>query len=158
MPANDTYSWNQKTLNIVFALSSLVMLLSVILMMKKDQDDEWRPIQRKNFALEAKLREVELEAIVNKDFEAEKTALQKQIDKTDAELRKTMSEPANAELFVKLDVEQRKVDTLGDELKSLNGIRDQARAEYDLAIRDSLADDIIDKRMANFNDCQARCD
>ena len=36
MPANDTYWWNQKTLNIVFALSSVVMLLSVILMMQKD--------------------------------------------------------------------------------------------------------------------------
>ena len=80
MPANDTYSWNQKTLNVVFALSSVAMLLSVILMMKKDQDDEWRPIQRKNFQLEAKLREVELKAIEDEDFKTTTAELKKQID------------------------------------------------------------------------------
>ena len=96
------------------------MLLSVILMMKKDQDDEWRPIQRKNFALEAKRREVELQAIVSKDFEAEKSALAEQVRQAAMELEKSKAEPANAELFVKLDVQQRLVDTLGDELKSLN--------------------------------------
>jgi hypothetical protein len=51
MPATDNYRWNQKTLNGVFAASSVILLLSVIVMMKKDQDDEWRPIQRKNFKL-----------------------------------------------------------------------------------------------------------
>jgi len=158
MPANDTYSWNQKTLNIVFALSSLVMLLSVILMMKKDQDDEWRPIQRKNFALEAKLREVELSGIRSQDFEAEKSSLQKQIDEADAALKKVKGESTNQELFAKLDTEQRKVDTLGEELRSLNGIRDQARAQFDLAVRDSLEDGLIGQRMANFSASQGRCD
>lgn len=157
MPANDTYWWNQKTLHIVFAISSVAMLLSVILMMKKDQDDEWRPIQRKNFALEAKLREVELQGIVSKEFEAEKSALEDQVKKTGKELDKAKAEPANAELFDTLDAQQRLVDRLGDELKSLNGIRDQARAEVDLGVRDALPKAVLDERMSKFNACQQRC-
>ena len=138
MPANDTYSWNQKTLNIVFALSSVVMLLSVILMMQKDQDDEWRPIQQKNFKLEAKLREVELKAIENKDFEAKKADLQKQVNNASESLEKAKAESGNADLFSELDKQQREVDRLGDELKSLNGLRDQARARFDLSISEEI--------------------
>ncbi len=138
MPANDTYWWNQKTLNVVFGLSSFAMLLSVILMMKKDQDDEWRPIQRKNFALEAELREAELKEIESKEFETEKAELQKQIDAAAVALNQARKESQNEELFAKLDLQQREVDRLGDELKSLNGLRDRARAKYDLAISDGL--------------------
>jgi hypothetical protein len=123
MPANDTYSWNQKTLNVVFALSSFVMLLSVILMMKKDQDDEWRPIQRKNFALEAELREVELKKIESKQFETEKAELQKQIDTAKVALDQARKEAQNAELFARLDLQQREVDRLSEELKSLLKLR-----------------------------------
>ena len=128
MPANDTYSWNQKTLNIVFALSSVVMLLSVILMMQKDQDDEWRPIQRKNFELEAKLREVELTAIESEDFKAKKADLQKQIDAAAVALEKTKTEEKNSELFSLLDTQQREVDRLSEVLKSLNGLRPADRS------------------------------
>ncbi|MEZ6033406.1 MAG: c-type cytochrome [Planctomycetaceae bacterium] len=158
MPANDTYSWNQKTLNVVFALSSVAMLLAVILMMKKDQADEWRPIQRKNFQLEARLREVELQGIETKAFESQKAELQKEIDKAARAVEAAKAEPQNAELFAKLDSEQREVDRLGDELKSLNGIRDESRAKYDLAVRDSLPADIIAERMADFERRQQLCD
>lgn len=156
MPANDTYSWNQKTLNIVFALSSVAMLLSVILMMKKDQDDEWRPIQRKNFQLEAKLREVELKTIENQAFESQKAELQKQVDKAAANLKTAKKD--NAELFGKLDAQQREVDRLSDELKSLNGLRDQSRARFDLSVSEGLSTEEADRRKEVFNDSQRLCD
>ena len=124
MPANDTYWWNQKTLNIVFALSSFVMLLSVILMMQKDHDDEWRPIQRKNLQLEAKIDEVQLTAIEDDTFKAQTGALQQQIGASAAALKKTKAEPGNAELFSTLDAQQRVVDRLEVNLKSKNALRD----------------------------------
>lgn len=158
MPANDTYSWNQKTLNIVFALSSVVMLLSVILMMQKDQDDEWRPIQRKNFELEAKLREVELTAIESDDFKTKKADLQKKIDDAGVALEKTKSEEKNAELFALLDAQQREVDRLSEVLKSLNGLRDEARAKFDLAVSVGLPAEETNQKMSAFKDRQALCD
>ncbi len=157
MPANDTYSWNQKTLNIVFALSSVVMLLAVIVMMRKDQDDEWRPIQRKNFALEAKLREVELAAIESDDFKAQKTDLQAKIDSAAAALKTTKTEAKNAELFASLDKQQREVDRLSEELKSLNGLRDEARAKYDLAISVGLPKEATSQKFSDFEARQAVC-
>ena len=158
MPANETYSWNQKTLNIVFALSSVVMLLSVILMMQKDQDDEWRPIQRKNFQLEAKLREVELSAIESDDFKAKKAALQQKIAAADVALKQVKTEATNEELFSLLDRQQREVDRLGEVLKSLNGLRDEARAKFDLAVSVGLPEADISQKMAGFKTRQGLCD
>ncbi len=158
MPANDTYWWNQKTLNIVFALSSFVMLLSVILMMQKDHDDEWRPIQRKNFQLEAKIDEVQLTAIEDDTFKAQTGALQQQIGASAAALKKTKAEPGNAELFSTLDAQQRVVDRLEVDLKSKNALRDEARAVYDLGVRDALPADAATQSMAFFESRQQICD
>ena len=158
MPANDTYWWNQKTLNIVFALSSFVMLLSVILMMQKDHDDEWRPIQRKNFQLEAKIDEVQLTAIEDDTFKAQTGALLQQIGASAAALKKTKAEPGNAELFSTLDAQQRVVDRLEVDLKSKNALRDEARAVYDLGVRDALPADAATQSMAFFESRQQICD
>lgn len=158
MPANDQYWWNQKTLNVVFALSSVALLLAVLLMMKKDQADEWRPIQRKNFALEARIREVELNNIQSEAFKTETASLQKQVDAAAAALKEKKAEPKTAALFAKLDSEQRVVDELELDLKSKNGLRDEARAKYDLAVRDSLAADEIAQKLKGFTDRQKACD
>ena len=157
MPANDTYWWNQKSLNIVFALSSLAMLLSVIVMMQKDHDDEWRPIQRKNFQLEAKIREVELKAIEDDAFKARAAELKSQIDAAAAALKKQKAEPKNAELFVTLEQQQRVVDRLEVDLKSKNALRDEARAKYDLAVRDALPPDAAGARKEFFEKRQEIC-
>ncbi|HQZ63560.1 MAG TPA: c-type cytochrome, partial [Planctomycetaceae bacterium] len=155
MPANDQYWFNQKTLNIVFALSSVVLLLSVILMMQKDQTDEWRPIQRKNFALEAKLREVELNAINTTDFEAKTAELRQQIDAVAVALSATKAVPENAELFALQDSQQREVDRLELDLKSKNGLRDEASARRGLAVRDGLP---LDETTRLFEQRQKNCD
>src|ERR1700687_5569898 len=47
MAATDQTYRNQKTLNIVFGLTSLAMFLTVILMMVQDYNKEFKPIQRK---------------------------------------------------------------------------------------------------------------
>jgi mono/diheme cytochrome c family protein len=47
MAATDQTFRNQKTLNIVFGLTSLVMFLTVIVMMVQDYNREFKPIQRK---------------------------------------------------------------------------------------------------------------
>jgi hypothetical protein len=48
MAATDKTFRNQKTLNIVFGVTSLAMFLSVMLMMVQDYYKEFKPIQRKS--------------------------------------------------------------------------------------------------------------
>ena len=89
MPATDHFRWNQKTLNVVFAASSVVLLVSVIAMMRQDQADEWRAYQRQNFRLEATLREKDLVAVQTEQYRAELGVLQEkqaEADKKDAVL------------------------------------------------------------------------
>jgi len=138
----------------VFALSSVAMLLSVILMMQKDQDDEWRPIQRKNFQLEAKVREVELKVIEDDAFKIRSGELKKQIATAEEDLSKAKAVPENAELFRKLESEQRIVDRLEVDLKSRNALRDEARANFDLSVRDALPTDQTAARLAFFESRQ----
>ena len=133
------------------------MLLSVILMMQKDQDDEWRPIQRKNFQLEAKLREVELKAIEGDVFKASKADLKRHIAVAAAALEKTKAEPQNEELFALLDTQQREVDRLNEVLKSLNGLRDEARAKFDLAVSVGLPEETTRQKMLDFEKRQELC-
>ena len=118
MPANDSYRWNQKTLNVVFAASSVIMLLSVILMMKQDQTDEWREYQRTNFKLEATVREADLRAIESTGFVQQRDALERQVAESNVALEKARTE--QADLFATQDAQQREVERLAIQLKFEN--------------------------------------
>jgi len=156
MPATDHFRWNQKTLNVVFAASSVVLLVSVIAMMRQDQADEWRAYQRQNFRLEATLREKDLVAVQTEEYSAELGVLeekQAEADKKDAEFRESQRG-----LFKEADRLQRDVERLEVELKFKNSIRDQARGVYDLAIRDGVSGEKLEALFASFKGRQAECD
>ncbi len=155
MPANDSYRWNQKTLNVVFAASSVIMLLSVILMMKQDQTDEWREYQRTNFKLEATVREADLRTIESTGFLQQREALERQVAESNIALEKARTE--QAELFATQDAQQREVERLAIQLKFENSDRDEARANFDLAVRDALPDEETDELHAEYEGRQEIC-
>jgi len=155
MPATDNFRWNQRTLHVVFAASSLILLVSVIAMMRQDQADEWRAYQRTNFNLEASLRERDLKEVRSKEYVAELTALETQkqeADAKDAEFRQKQGD-----LLKTADQQLREVERLEVELKFKNSIRDQARGVYDLAIRDAVSGPALEKLYADFQTRQGEC-
>ncbi|MEI7698426.1 MAG: hypothetical protein WCK86_01415 [Planctomycetia bacterium] len=155
MPATDDFRWNQKTLHSVFAVSSVVLLLSVYSMLKQDQADEWRAIQRNVFQIEAAVREKELNRVQNTEFLAKRTDLEKQLADAASDLETQRSE--QAKLFADLKERERQVESLEGSLKFRNSDRDEARANFDLAVRDALPEELLKARLEAFNERQARC-
>lgn len=155
MPATDQFRWNQKTLNVVFAASSVLLLLSVIAMMRQDQADEWRAYQRTNFKLEATVREADLKSIESAEFQAQREEMDKKVAEAEASLEKSKAD--KADLFAEQESLQRKVDALEIDLKFKNSDRDEARAIYDLAVRDALPEEQAQARYAEFEAKQGIC-
>ncbi|MBL8815736.1 MAG: c-type cytochrome [Planctomyces sp.] len=155
MPATDHYRWNQRTLHVVFAASAVGLLAAVLVMMRQDQADEWRPIQRKNFELEAAVRERDLQLLKTKDYEKQLLALEKRKSGAQEEVRK--AEAAKPELTLNQDRQQRMVERLQIELKAKNSLRDEARGNYDLAIRDGIQGPKLESLMAEFRTRQQDC-
>jgi cytochrome c2/cbb3-type cytochrome oxidase cytochrome c subunit len=155
MPATDNFRWNQKTLNVVFAASSVFLLASVIVMMKQDQADEWKVYQRTNFELDATVRRADLAAIESAEYKTQVEELDKKVAEAAADLEATKAK--TPELFSGQEALQRKVDKLEIDLKFKNSDRDEARAQYDLAVRDALSEVDMNARFKLFQDKQALC-
>lgn len=136
MPATEIFHWNQRTLHLVFAVSSVVLFVAVIAMMYEDHSDEWREYQRTNFDLEAAIRERDLEAARTEEFVAKKEALELQLSEAEDELAQIRE--AQSEEFERNDQLVRDVEQLEIRLKFDNSLRDEARSKYDLAVRDDL--------------------
>ncbi len=156
MPATDHYRWNQRTLNIVFAASAVGLLAAVVVAMRQDQADEWRPVQRKNFELEAAMRERDLRQLETKDYEKQLVQVEKRKAAADEEVAK--AESSRPDLLKNQDLQQRLVDRLEVELKAKNSLRDEARGNYDLAIRDAVTGAKLEGLYAEFQQKQKDCD
>lgn len=156
MPAIDNFCWNQRTLNIVFAASSVILLLSVFVMMKQDQADEWRNIQRTNFAIEAEIRAADLKAIETPEFKKQRDVLAKQVEEAEQSLE--TAKASQQELFDRQAAEQLDVERLEIDLKFKNSERDEARANYDLAVRDALPEEQFSQRFEEAQRRQQICD
>lgn len=156
MPATDDYRWNQKTLHVVFAVSSVILLVSVFAMLKQDQADEWRGYQRTTFEIDAAVRSAELQAVETTEYVKTRSELADSVAAAQAELEKTKS--SQSDLFEKLKVSERTVEALEVDLKFKNAERDEARANYDLAVRDQLSEELTGVRFKDFSDRQAICD
>ncbi|MCA9057343.1 MAG: hypothetical protein KDA85_02545 [Planctomycetaceae bacterium] len=158
MPATDHYRWNQKTLHIVFAVSSLALLTAVILMMYQDQADEWRDYQRKNFALETAVNEQSLQALETDAWQKEVDALHSQLKDAEAKLAEAQKDPVVAQLFADLDAQQREVAAIETQLKAHNSNRDEARSDEALASNRGASKAELERLMTVFHERQAKCD
>lgn len=132
------------------------MLVSIVMMMQADQADEWRGIQKTNFKLEATVNEASLKAIESTEFKSQRTALEKRVADSTAALDIKRKEQRS--LFDEQAVHQQEVDRLEVDLKFKNSDRDQARAQFDLAVRDALPADESKVFFEEFQRRQALCD
>ena len=156
MPATDHFRWNQQKLHAVFAASSVVLLLAVYAMLRQDQADEWRGVQRNVFTIDAAIRQRELQKLKSPEFV-------RQLEEVDQQLQAAVEEAdaqkkANSELFKNLSEQERRVEALEIDLKFRNSDRDEARANLDLAVRDALPENIMLARRAEYDLSQQRCD
>ncbi|MFY9254647.1 MAG: c-type cytochrome [Fuerstiella sp.] len=155
MPATEHFFRNQKKLHLVFAISCVVLLASVVAMMVEDYADPWRSYQATNFKLQAAAKKVEISRMKTSEFEANRESLEKQ----QRENSKSLAELADLKLQVdkERDAGIRKVESLELRLKNENALRDEERAHYDLAIRDNLSDDVKVSLMKNYEKAEAVC-
>lgn len=156
MPAKEHFFRNQNKLHTVFAISCVVLLVSVLLMMVKDYDDEWRPYQATNIDLQAAAKSRDIENMKTAEFEANLESLEKQKREVAKELKDYAD--LQADLDKQEDAAIRKVEALALKLKSQNADRDEARAGFDLGIRDGLPQNVLDKHMAEYEAAQQVCD
>ena len=156
MPATEQYLWNQKKLHKVFAWTCVALLVSVIWMMIQDYSDPWRAYQSENIRLQAEAKKRDIAQMKSWEFETKAKELEAQKRKIDKELSE-LSE-ISSEIDGALDTATRRVDGLALQLKSENALRDEARAHYDLAVRDNLAKSRKDVLYASFLEAQGTCD
>ncbi|MFM7918689.1 MAG: hypothetical protein ACKPJJ_00615, partial [Planctomycetaceae bacterium] len=62
------------------------MLLSVYAMLRQDQNDEWRDVQRTVFEIDSQIRERDLRKIESADFVSKRDEIAKQIEESGAEV------------------------------------------------------------------------
>ena len=132
------------------------MLLSVYAMLRQDQNDEWRDVQRTAFEIDSQIRDRELRKVENADFVANRDQIAKQIEETAAEVAKQQAEQAT--LLADVTSRERRVEALEVDLKFRNSDRDEARANFDLAVRDALPEDLKNARLEEYRRRQGMCD
>ncbi|MEZ6124928.1 MAG: c-type cytochrome [Planctomycetaceae bacterium] len=153
MPATEHFFRDQKKLHLIFAISCVVMLVSVILMMIQDYSDPWRQYQSQNFRLQAAAKERDIRQIETDDFRnalsEQKAELNRFEDglKSIADLREQVARQRDAAV--------RNVEALELQLKNENAVRDEYRADLDLGIRDGLPQSELDSLKSRFDSIQA---
>lgn len=156
MPATEHYFWNQKTLHKVFAVCCVALLVAVVWTMIQDYSDPWRSYQATNFKLQAAAKERDIASFETTEFEDTRAELEKQklkIEESFVELK-----GIDAEVSELLDQGVRKTEGLALRLKSENAERDEARAHYDLAIRDAKPEETLSVLFANYEERQSIAD
>ncbi|MCA9047998.1 MAG: c-type cytochrome [Planctomycetaceae bacterium] len=156
MPATEHFFRNQNKLHLIFAVSCVALFVSVILMMVDDYADPWRGYQAKNFELQTAAREQEIKDLQNEKYQEEKAALEKQQADVDSRLG-PLSELRD-QIAEERATSGRLVEQLTLRLKNEGAERDEARADFDLAIRDDLPHEYKARLEGLFHTAQAVCD
>jgi len=159
MPATESNFRDVKRVHVVFAVSSVLLLLTTLWMMQADQAREWTGYQRKFEELQTQKQRAAINAIESSpqfktsedDLNAKKKAAQAQL-KDASEQPKV--EQANSD-FAKADLE---FDLISRQVRNVRAYRDKARADFDLGVRDGLPKDKLDALQKEFNEKQAVVD
>lgn len=131
MAARDDHYRSQKVLDIVFSLSSLFMLVSVIWMFARDQEREYKDWQDKGFDVETALisqQARELEEKSAKEVAAAMEVVKARFDALDPEATKRLDQTDSPEKFV--DQAKRILLTIGNK-----EIKDAERALSGMSAR-----------------------
>ena len=158
MPATEHFFRNQNKLHWVFALSCVVLLASVVVMMVEDYSDEWRGYQSTAINLEAAVRDRDIQAMKTDQFKAQKKSLEKQRRQIETQLQQQPFADLQEQLAKEKNTATRRFEALTIALKSENAGRDEARADYDLSIRDNLDAETQARLKQTYDEQQAVCD
>ncbi|MFM8729048.1 MAG: hypothetical protein ACKON9_28435, partial [Planctomycetaceae bacterium] len=113
-------------------------------------------MQRTVFEIDSQIRERDLRKIESADFVSKRDEIAKQIEESGAEVAAKQAEQAT--LLSDLAAKERVVEAIEVDLKFRNSDRDEARANYDLAVRDALPDTLKDARLEEYRRRQGMCD
>jgi cbb3-type cytochrome oxidase cytochrome c subunit len=137
MPASEETYYQQPTMHLVFAISSIVMLLVTVWMIAADHFRPWKQVQREFQAVER----AKLDAAKKEKEEEQKQKYQAQIDEVDRKIKEAedSAEQRTAEIR-NLD---RELDKLGGEVQLLDMQRRFKKADLDS--KRSLYDGMIER-------------
>ena len=139
----------------VFAISCLLMMVSTVWMMIQDQTDEWRVYQQNGFQLSAAAKERDIAALQTNEYAAESERLSKERDRITQTISEGGLDKLENEVEKQRDEATRRVEGLREIHKSLGALRDEKRANHNLAVRDGLAPEAT---LTAFQEAQAKVD
>ncbi len=139
MPATEHYWRPLGTMHKVFAGSAIALLGATIVMMAFDQDREWRHYQLQAEELRLEQLQSEAESLQSGDYQAKLDELNEQVKAAEKAVqdRKTDLDRIDAEM-AELNGE---IEKLERDVKFKNAEVGVERANYDLAVRDGLAEE-----------------
>lgn len=136
MPATDKNWRDLKSMHLIFAISGLVLFGSVIWMMAKDHDREWRHYQAEFQSKDAELIKEKEQAIESPEYEAKQKELGDAVTAAE-QAEKSVQGEVNS-LQVEVDKLTGQFQISDRNTKFERAKRDVARANYDIGVRDSL--------------------
>src|ERR1700730_10471952 len=155
MPATDSNFRDVKRVHVVFAVSSVLLLLTTLWMMQADQAREWTGYQRKFEELQTQKQLAAINAIeTSPQFKTSEADLIAKKKAADAQLNDASERPKVEQAesdFAKADLE---FDLISRQVRNVRAYRDKARADFDLGVRDGLPKDKLDELQKEFNQKQ----
>ena len=154
MPATDSYFRKLSTLHLVFAASMIALFAATVMMMAADHRDEWRVYQNQMDRFEAELNRAsqESEKITlagdPSSYAERVTELEKKLKAEKEKLG--AAESGIADLKKAARVAENDAGVHGTEVKAKRALRDVARANYDIGVRDQVAKPESNRLMAIF--------
>ncbi len=156
MPASEDVWRNLRTMHVVSAVSAFALLVATLYMMQADYADEWRPIQRDAFKLQAQQLNDDLLALTDDEFKAKEQELAVRVKAAEDEVNAHQDKIEEAEKEVKrLDGRYQK---LSREVRFKRAERDAARADLDLKVRDGVLGKGLKPWQEAFDSAQAEVD
>lgn len=152
MPATDKFVRNLSTMHIVFAISSLVLLVITMWMLAVDHDDPWRGYQQQFAKIEAARIKAAEAKIETEAYDARISELQQELESAKLELME-QQDRIDA-LTAELKEQDNIVDLQTREVRNQRAFRDVARANYDLGVRDALPETDLAELKGEFDTLQ----
>lgn len=143
MPANEQYLRNLKKTHVAFLASVLAFTFATVVVLFRDHNDEWRGFQRQFLQMEAENLRRDAAGVIQAaggetEFDAQLSMLTERIREAEMQLQGISQEVGVAKAAA---IEAKtKADLKGREVRFARAHRDVARANYDLGIRDVIAE------------------
>lgn len=151
MPATDAYWRNLNKMHVVFFASAVAMFAATMWMMAADHSDEWRGVQATNNKINAELTRREKNKLQSSEsFQTDLAEAQRKLSAAEAEVE---AKQATVDTLAK----ERKRAALDQDLtlrklRDQRAIRDVARADLDLKIRDDASESVKSDYFKRFDD------